>query len=216
MTRYHDIHTHNIPAHTGTLGIVNLYEWFSLASSYQACSIGLHPWHLQDHEADMRELERYATLPNVLAIGECGLDKACSTDMQLQVAVFEQQATLAQRIGKPLIIHCVRAHEEVVAILKRQHITVPVIFHGFNKSEQLAARLLKDGYYLSFGSAILRENAPALGVLQDVPTTKFFLETDNSGLPIADIYARAAEIRKTTQDAIILQTKANFKAVFNK
>ncbi|GAA4468602.1 TatD family hydrolase [Nemorincola caseinilytica] len=216
MATYYDIHTHNTAARTGTLSIVALYEQFSSAYGYPACSIGLHPWYLQDHEAGMRELEQYASSPNVLAIGECGMDKVCDTDLQLQARVFEQQVALAQRIGKPLVIHCVRAYDEVLAILSRERVTVPVIFHGFNKKKSIADILVSKGYYLSFGSALLKEGTPAIEVLREIPAEKFFLETDSSGLSIADIYAKATEIRKTTEDAIILQLTENFKTVFNR
>lgn len=210
MYTYYNIHTHTTAVHAGTLSIVNLHEHFATASTHAACSVGLHPWYLQNAAQDWAVLEAAAQLPNVLTIGECGLDKVCDTDWQLQLNVFARQIELANKLKKPLIIHCVRAYEEVVALLHKQHVSVPVVFHGYNKKAAIAEKLVQQGYYLSFGAAILNDGSPAAEVLGQIPANQFLLETDDSQSSIKDIYKRAAEIRKTTEDAIILQVQDTF------
>jgi TatD DNase family protein len=127
---------------------------------------------------------------------------------------FQKQVKLANALFKPLIIHCVRAFEEVIDVLDEEKVKVPVVFHGYNKNNILARRLLNKGYYLSFGAALLNGNATIREVVKEVPLGRFFAETDNSGKSIIDIYHCLAEIRKTEVDTIILQLQKNYKSVF--
>jgi len=216
LYRYYDIHTHNKSQRAGCLSIVNLYEGFDAAPRFEACSVGLHPWHLENHDVAFRELEKEVALGNVLAIGECGLDKVCDTDWQLQNDIFSKQIELAERSNKPLVIHCVRAYEEVMRMLEEQHVTVPVIFHGFNKNMQLAKQLVSKGYYLSFGEALMSQKGHAADALSAIPADQFFLETDDNPTAITDIYQKAAAILNTTEEGIILQVQKNFQNVFRK
>ncbi len=163
----------------------------------------------------MDELRRYATLPNVLAIGECGLDKICNTPWDVQLLAFNQQIQLATTLGKPLIIHCVRAFGEFLHILKTDEPTVPVIVHGFSRNARIASQLLDAGVYLSFGAAILNDTSPAATVLPQVPPEKFFLETDDATTPIAALYKKAAAIRNISEEGITLQLQQNFTKTFN-
>lgn len=160
----------------------------------------------------MEELNNYCNNKNVLAIGECGLDKVCSTDFTLQQNAFTQQIIAAARVNKPLIIHCVKALEEVQFLLQQQKVKVPVIFHGFNKSRELALQLVDKGYYLSFGKAL---QLPAMQqVLASVPLQQFFLETDDAEMPIDNIYAVAAKALQIDINTLSLQLRKNVAAVF--
>lgn len=215
MEVYIDIHTHKQSAMG--MYVFNRYDDFAMAEDGQPCSLGIHPWYIDKERLNtqLEELARYAGLPNVIAIGECGLDRLTRTDWELQVSAFEAQIKLANRLNKPLIIHCVRAFEEVLNILSAGKVQVPVIFHGFNKSIELAERLINSGYYLSFGAALLKEGSNAAATLQAMPGDRFFLETDDSPVDISDIYSAAASLLKTEKDALILQLQNNFRRVFN-
>lgn len=181
------------------------------------CSLGLHPWHItpDDIENEMVLLEKYASLQNAVAIGECGMDKLTNTDWVLQEDVFRRQIRLANKLHKPLIIHCVRAYDEVLQTLKQEQAAVPVIFHGFNKNVQVAQRILAQEYYLSFGATLLNNQSSAIAAIEACPGDRFFLETDDTDIAIGQIYEKAADIRKTDLDALILQLQKNFQAVFN-
>lgn len=200
------------------LSVQSLYEDFKQVSREGFYSIGLHPWYInrQSLEQQFNDLTSHVYSNNVLAIGECGLDKVCATDWQVQIEALKMQIGLANRVNKPLVIHCVRAYEEVLKILRDDHVQVPVIFHGFNKNRQLAEQLIKSEYYLSFGAALLQESAPARDVVAYIPPEKWFLETDDAAISITDIYNAAASIRKTPPDALILQLGKNFETVFKK
>jgi TatD DNase family protein len=214
MYRYYDIHTHHQARNPDCLQIVNVHEHFLQVSAMSAYSMGLHPWYLENYKTAFTDLEQAATLPHVVAIGESGLDKVCATEWNLQLKVFQWQIELAEKAKKPLVVHCVRAFEEVMHTLSKHSITVPVLFHGFNK-KGVAEKLIDIGYYLSFGASILSVEGPSVAALKGIPADRFFLETDDSGKPIADIYQRAAIIRETSVEAIILQVQKNVQTVFN-
>ncbi len=212
--KYYDIHTHTQSHSDESLSVLNVHQNFEIVDNNGLYSIGLHPWYLQNAKVDFELLEGNAGKKQVLAIGECGLDKICKTDWELQLFYFRRQIQLANLFSKPLIIHCVRAFEEVIEVLNKEKVEVPVVFHGYNKNKILAQRLLSKGYYLSFGAAILKQNASVREVIKKMPQDRLFGETDNSGNSIVDIYRCLAEIRKTELETIILQLQNNFKSVF--
>lgn len=209
MQGYINIHTHHSD---NGLALVNKYEHFDQVPEQSYCSMGLHPWYLGDVVTKMMDLKKYSTSPKVLAIGECGLDALCDMPMPVQEDAFRQQIKWANDIGKPLIIHCVRAYDKVLALLKEAR--VPAIFHGFNKKMALAEKVLEQGHYLSFGAALLSRQASITEVIAMVPEDRFFLETDAAAVSIADVYQTTALIRKTEVDTLILQLQQNFKTVF--
>jgi TatD DNase family protein len=192
---YIDIHTHYSDVSPGSTAIVNVSSDFVHIAATGHFSAGLHPWYLNEENtpSQFKELETAAEYPNLLAIGECGLDKVCDTGMEQQQLWFVRQIRLAEHVHKPLIIHCVRAFEETLKILKDHPAGVPVIFHGFNKSSELAVRILAAGHYLSFGHHLQQERTAA--VFSKIPLERVFLETDDSGHSISYIYRLAANIR---------------------
>lgn len=213
-SRYINIHTHHIlfPANEHIFELLNVHSKFDQVKPGVYCSMGLHPWYLNDLESQLELLHHHAKNAHVLAIGECGLDKVCATDWSLQQRAFQSQIALAHELNKPLIIHCVRAYSEVLAML--QEVKVPVIFHGFNKKAALAIEIIQQGHYLSFGSALLKNNDNVHEAFAQISPDHFFLETDDAGINIAEIYQGAAHIRKTEEEVIILQLQQNFEKVF--
>lgn len=211
---YINIHTHN-PLTEGVRGIRNLYRQFELVQEEGFFSAGLHPWFLSESgwEKEFEKLQISSKHPHVVAIGECGLDKVCSTPFGLQQQVFAKQIELANELKKPLIIHCVKAFQEVTELLKRHHTQVPVIFHGFNKGGPLALQLVKQGYYLSFGKQLLR--SPHLQqLLPELPSTHIFLETDDADVSIQELYKQAALSLQIQEKALSLQLAENANRVF--
>jgi TatD DNase family protein len=156
---YINIHTHHTKPVEGIISIGNLYKNFDQIEPDSLYSVGLHPWYLSEAEwkNEFSVVKNKSLLPNVVAIGEAGLDKVCSTDFSLQQTVFIQHIQLANELKKPLIVHCVKAHAEVIALLKQTQVEVPVLFHGFNKSKGLAQQLIALGYYLSFGKGLEKQ-----------------------------------------------------------
>lgn len=213
MPHYIDIHTHQQHRDDDILSICNLHHDFERVAQLTACSIGVHPWHIHDDGQDqIKTLSAWGKHEAVLAIGECGLDKICKTDFDTQKTVFMQHIQLANAVQKPLIIHCVRAYDEVIALLRHAH--VPVIFHGFQKSPELAQTLLHHGFYLSFGAALTENKKNAIESVARIPADRLFLETDDGSTNIRTIYQHAADLRNITSHILGDQIRHNFKTVF--
>jgi TatD DNase family protein len=201
-----NIHTHQV-SEGGTV-IQSLFERFELVQQNGLYSIGLHPCYLS--KAGFNELLQWAAHEQVVAVGECGLDKICNTDVELQQQLFAKQIQLANELNKPLIIHCVKAWDEVLKLL--QQCTVPVVFHGFNKSKELALQLIAKGYYISFGKALQQERVQK--VIAAIPAERILLETDIAELPIKTIYELAVRAIGADEDVFNLQIRNNVTKVF--
>jgi TatD DNase family protein len=152
--------------------------------------------------------------PWVIAIGECGLDKCIATPMPLQIEVFSRQIELSERLGMPLVVHCVRAFNELLQLYKQLRPTQPWVVHGFTGKPALAEQLIKHGFYLSFGKALLVLDSQTGRSLHSVPLDHIFLETDDSKLEISEIYAAAAKILGLDIPTLQRQIVANFNRVF--
>jgi len=213
IKRFIDIHTHS-PFKKGEWVIENLYKDFDrLPSSF--FSAGLHPWFIQAKtwEQEFTALASVSTYARMLALGECGLDRVCDTDYELQQIVFAAQVRLANQVNKPLILHCVRAYEDVIHLLEKERNSVPVIFHGFNKGLALAQKLVSKSYYLSFGKAIERPHIQQIFSL--LPLQHIFLETDDADTSIETVYKTAAAARGISEEELSLQLQQNTEQVFN-
>ena len=135
--------------------------------------------------------------------------------MDVQEMVFEKQLLLAQKYQKPVLIHCVGAFQELMAIKKRLNISVPIIIHGFSKNAQLAKQLLDNGFYLSFGKYLLR-NPELESVFCMIPDNRFFLETDTADESLLDVYALAAKYKNIDISMLQKNLNKNFDTVFKK
>jgi TatD DNase family protein len=209
-----DVHTHHPAGGPGVLAIENRHSGFGEPVASRYVSAGLHPWYIRPEtlSADFDQLRQYAALSEVLAIGECGLDKLTATDWDTQCRAFERQIGLAEELQKPLVIHCVKAFPECLACLK--HTRVPVIFHGINNRLSVIRPVIDAGYFLSFGKALLRANTAIVEAFSAVPLEQLFLETDDSGADIREIYKTAAHLRNIPEKEIVLQLESNFGKVF--
>ncbi|MFT3980025.1 MAG: TatD family hydrolase [Ferruginibacter sp.] len=210
--KYINIHRHGHPA-PDEWAIENIYKDFDRAMP-GVFSVGLHPWYIDEKwEIPFHSIQNMTVNPSLLALGECGLDKVCPTDFALQQKVFSAHIELANKTGKPLIIHCVRAYAELMQLLQQHRNNVPVIFHGFHKNSTLAKEIASKGYFLSFGKALLQ---PAVQeTLAALPPGRFFLETDDADISIGEIYQRAAEARQISAEELSLQLQQNLQQVFN-
>jgi TatD DNase family protein len=212
---YYNIHTHRFIPQTEVFSIENKYQDFGDELAGRKVSMGMHPWYLDVKypEEQFRDLRNNALKQDVLAIGECGLDKLTATPWELQCRAFQWQIDLAQEINKPVIIHCVKAFGEVLEQLKQ--ISIPVIFHGINNKLTVVKPVIERGYYLSFGKALLSDRDYIVKTFQAVPLDRVFLETDDSDTDIREIYKSAAKIKNITEKEIVLQLEKNFLNVFH-
>ncbi|MFO7978035.1 MAG: TatD family hydrolase [Bacteroidales bacterium] len=193
-----NIHTHQAQPE-GIVGITNVFLQDYAADGRAAkglFSLAIHPWHvlqLKDEVQELLELlEKAATHPDMAALGETGLDKASEAPWRLQKQFFGMQAHLAQRLQKPMIIHCVRAWQEIMAYRKNHQDAAPWIIHGFTGSKQLARQLVDEGFYLSFGAALVKGHQKTIESLLQVGAEHIFMETDDEQISIETVYANAA------------------------
>jgi TatD DNase family protein len=168
------------------------------------CSLGLHPWFI--HNSSWQNLVDLAKLPNVVAIGECGLDRNIALPMEVQIPIFQRHIELAETLQKPLVIHCVRAFSELIALKKNTKSSIPWIIHGFHKKEEVFQQLLKHDFYFSFGATILSDRSPILNAIATIPNGRFLLETDDhQDISIEQIYDRTAALRHVSLDTLQTQ-----------
>lgn len=190
-----DIHSHK----PGEGAIYNLtIEELRVPPPYfkqkQWLSVGLHPWSLtEEWRKDFLHVRKWAFLSQVKAIGESGLDKIIKSPYQHEA--FFAHVKLSEEVRKPLVIHCVKAVDEIIKIHKLFGPKQPWIFHGFRGKPQQAEQLLKEGFYLSFGEYF------NLDSVQICPADKLCLETDESCLSIQEIENRIRKVRKSESES---------------
>jgi TatD DNase family protein len=208
-----DIHSHQITPNTiYNLLIQDIGQFVGLQNQW--LSVGIHPWYIQDWQTQLIEIEAIANNNNVLAIGECGLDRLIKIPINEQVPIFEAQVQLAERLNKPVVIHCVKAHNDLIAWKKQRKTTVPLIVHGFNNNRQILDQLLKNGFDISLGTALLNANSNASKSIQYIPVSRLFLETDDSDTSIETIYEAAARRLNCGIDILQKQISGNFADKF--
>lgn len=210
-----NLHTHSFSNQEDILEIVNQYPW-EFDRTISNYSIGIHPWYIDKNRlnSDLEVIEEKLNLDECLALGECGLDKRIEIPLKLQTSVFQNQIELAQLTTKPIILHCVAAFQEIIAIKKEMNVNNPMIIHGFSKNKQVAKSLLDNGFYLSFGKYLLR-NPELAEVYAYVPNDRFFLETDTIEETIMEVYQKASNIKNMKIDDIQKIVKTNFNQIFN-
>lgn len=209
----YNLHTHKSSEDNNVFDIVNRYPYEDIDVPFY--STGIHPWHIDKEKVEehLAIIENRLSLPDCLAIGECGLDKRIEKPLDLQIEVFEKHLLLAKKHQKPVILHLVAAFQELIEVHNRIKPGVPMIVHGFSKNIQVAKQLLDNGFYLSFGKYLLR-NPELSAVFAQVPADRFFLETDSMEESITEVYAKAAAARNIDIEDLKDIVSTNFKTVF--
>lgn len=194
--------------------------------------LGLHP---EDVKADWREvLERIkaAITPEVIAIGEVGLDYYWSREFEKeQLEAFEEQVRWAVELQLPLMIHCRKAQNEMVAIIKKYQKDIPGgVFHCFTGNEHEAEELLQfDRFVLGVGGVSTFKKSHLPEVLPAVvPLDRIVLETDapymapvpkrgerNEPAYVAYVLKRLAEAYGVSEEELAQKTNDNCKKVLN-
>ena len=215
--KFIDIHTHIPKADDKILQIVNInLETLCPQESY--CSYGIHPWALDKVDFQIKKafalLEERVQLPNVIALGEAGLDKMHKESFEKQMELFERQIELSEVLQKPMILHDVKSHNEILALRKKHKAKQPWILHGFNGTEQDIQQLTGHGLYLSVGESLLHSERKIYNSFKFIDLDFLFLETDMSEVGIETIYEQAAKLLDI--DVAVLQRRlfANFARLF--
>ncbi len=178
----------------------------------QSFSIGIHPKFIPEN-VDWPYFMEVANNPLCLAIGECGLDTFAAKFINEQINIFSKQIEIANKIHKPIIIHCVKAFQQLAALHCKA--STPWILHGFVNNTAIANNLLKKEICFSFGKAIFSAKGNAQKVLQQLPITNVFLETDAAeNISIEEIYEQAARLLNYNVQDLQAQILQNFQRIF--
>ena len=217
---YIDIHTHQSRQNEDAVTVQNLFPGGNIPSfnGRNFFSVGLHPWEIKSETENNERLvmmEDALELDHVIFVGECGLDKRTDTDFNEQLRVFRAQVFMAEEYQKPLIIHCVKAYNEIIEIHKSEHPSVPWIFHGYNANRQMTEQLVERNMFFSFGKILSTNNAKALDSFRFLPVEKIFLETDEFEGDIDEIFRRGARLRNIPSDDLKEAVWENFNRIEN-
>ena len=217
-TPFVNIHTHIAKPEANLLQIINL-DLNQTCPEQGYYSYGIHPWALDkadfQSEKALQALEEKLKLPHVLALGEAGLDKMHKATFEQQTKLFERQIELSEALQKPMILHDVKSHNEILAIRKKHKAQQPWIVHGFSGTEQDVKQLIGQGIYLSVGESLLHPERKIHKSFKFIDLDYLFLETDMAKIGIEKVYEAAANL--LDMDLSVLQTRifANFAALWN-
>jgi TatD DNase family protein len=143
-------------------------------------SVGLHP---NDNKKEIFDYEKYKKLAQskkVVAIGECGLDflNVNEQDKERQKDLLIQQLKLASELNLPVILHCRKAHSDLIEILKLQttNYKLQAVIHCFTGSWEEAQQYMELGFYLGFNGIIFKMDLAE--TIKKMPLERMLLETD--------------------------------------
>lgn len=156
-------------------------------------TVGLHPWWTEQVVSPEQRvrLEELLSDPHCLAMGEMGLDKLKGPAMEVQMDILRSQLVIADELDKPVIIHCVRATDQLTRIKKEFPGIRKWCIHGYGRHATLAKQLTDQGFYLSLMPGL--PPAKYASLFEVLPHDRLFLETDSMpGTTIMEIYAAMA------------------------
>ena len=199
-----------------------------IANQYQCFfGLGIHPWFMPpDLDKAIIHLEaqvnQHLSNPLFVAIGECGLDKL-RPDFTVQVELCHQQLLLAKKYHLPVILHAVKCHAELIALLTKTKLPHGGVIHGFYGSVEIAKQYQLLGFKLGIGGLLLNPMAKKLHhVVSELPLDMFIIETDspsmtpinspekrNSPLILPAIIEKMAFLRKKSTVPILEQVNKN-------
>ena len=205
-----DIHTHT-PENRHNAVVsgspAEVEQWISRWPG--ACfSTGIHPWQTQtlsetETQTALAHLQRVASLPQVAAIGETGLDRLRGGDDACQELMLRRHIELSESLGKPLVLHIVKSADRLLAIRKELSATLtqPWIWHGFRGKPRLADQFMstatpRSAAMISLGERFNPDTAKYL------PINVLLAETDESHLTATEIIRLIAEARGSTAECL--------------
>jgi len=209
-----NLHTHRKPQSKDEIAIRNAFlkaaDFIESSNYYFSC--GIHPWLLSsDFENDLIHLERLIELKQVIAVGECGLDRIKGPELSIQQEVLLKHIELANQCNKPMILHLVKTYSDILEFKSR--FKTPWIIHGFKGNETESKNLINAGARLSFGPRLLHDEY-LQQVFKQTSLENIYLETDTKPLNIISIYNVAAELKGIEINQMKVILRANFTRDF--
>ena len=212
-----DVHTHYDCGEKKVTAIRSIHAGESFPDHNSLLSCGLHPWKIKDGHIDekLHQLIELAKQKQIVAIGESGLDKIIYTPFEIQQQILKKQIELSEKFMLPLIIHCVRAYSELLA-LRKKHPEGCWIIHGFEGNQTLANQLISKNIHLSIGAALFNPKSKIILSIQHIPLSRLFFETDDQQTySIEEIYEQASKLLKVNTEYLKAQIFRNFTDCFS-
>jgi TatD DNase family protein len=191
---------------------------------------GLHPYLAREHsDSDLTALRDWLDLHDCVAIGECGLDyRKDQADKESQLKFFMAQLEIAAMAARPVVIHSVRATEDVIKAIKN-YPGLQGMIHSYSGSYEQAMQLIELGFFISLGGAITYANAKKLrNTAARIPLASLLLETDAPDQPdaqhhnqrnepayLVNVLQCLSELRDESVEEIARETTRNAKQLFN-
>ncbi|MBQ1737750.1 MAG: TatD family hydrolase [Muribaculaceae bacterium] len=191
-----DFHTHH-PGATAALIAVDPRQFAPQPGLWY--SVGYHPWHNIDTltDADYETLRACSRHPQVIAIGETGIDRTRGAALDVQAEAFVRHLQLAHESGLPVVVHNVKATQDILSVRRQARLDeVTLAIHGMRANGHVARTLLDAGCYLSFGPKF---NPEALRI---TPPDRLLVETDDSTMSISEVVERVALALHLTPEQI--------------
>lgn len=181
--------------------LVNIYPGQTVDPTL-TYSCGIHPWHADTGNSTLKWqlLSEVIALPNVRAVGETGIDMLRGPSIEIQTAVFMRHIELSQQSDKPIVIHCVKAWQQIMQIHRHVAPSQPWIIHGFRGKPQLALQLIDQGFFISLGPLFNPSTAAV------IPQSQLLIETDDtSDVTIQEVAAAVATARNLPDPSPLLK-----------
>jgi len=194
-------------------------------------SVGVHPNETDCHDPSVNELVALADDPNIVAIGETGLDYFRSEgDLDWQRERFSRHINAAKQTNKPLIIHTRDSATDTIKILKDEGAdSVGGVMHCFTGDLETAKQAIDLGFYISLSGIVTFKNATELQqIAKEVPSEFLLVETDSPYLTpvpyrgkanqpafVSHVAEKVADLREITVEELTKTTTENFFRLFN-
>ncbi|WP_341266414.1 TatD family hydrolase [Candidatus Phytoplasma fraxini] len=201
----------------------------SLKNSCIKIAVGIHPCYWQNE--DPLSIEKYLNNPQVIAIGEIGLDLYHEKNsLSIQKQNLQIQIKLAVKYNLPIILHARKSFDEIYQMLLPYKGQIKGVFHCLTSYLEEAKKAIELGFYVGLGGIVTYEKAiEAHKIAQQIPLDKILLETDSpflTPLPLEKnkrnepgflkiIAKKIANLRNINVQEISKQTTNNAKKLFN-
>ena len=195
------------------------------------CALGVHPHDADSwRPGDERRLAELLREPDVLAVGECGLDfHYDNSPRETQLAVFRRQMELALEADLPVVVHNRSSDEAMLAaVLRAELAELRADFHSFAGSLEMARQLIERGFYLGVTGMVTFKKADNIReILAEIPPDRLLVETDTPylapvpyrGRPnrpayVVEVSEKVAELEDAPVASVARRTTDNFVRLF--
>jgi len=191
-----------------------------LAEKYKNiyATVGFHPHDASKLTGEaFRKLEKLASHPKVVAIGEVGLDFYRNLSPEdVQIRAFKEQIELAKKLKLPIVVHIRNAYKKALEILQENATGLPGVLHCFSGDENEAKETLRLGFYLSFNGTLTYKNSRSAELVKKIPLSSILAETDCPYLTPEPLRGKRNEpklVRLVVEKVVQLSGSHTFKEI---